>query len=291
MIPVIALLLWFSVASTDVDLTTPPQDVLDHYYQDYPYMKYRGRLWSFESEFTWPEGYRRLDSTSLTPFQYWVSHMPLWHYQIGVTAASRVLILNSDQISRAVHLPWRVSKLNDYTVPWQVLAEYLAAHDLLDKWRVLPRGGDTISYQKFLSSEAVYDARRNVKFRAAEPRFPDTLEFRKFLSLIALNTTYGSLAANTDSISENSLRPGDLLLARNDPGTKGRVYMVMVVAENDAGEKRYIVATTCPNEGCDFHIPLFRDDRTNPWLTLDEMKALAPDSLPYTGFFRLRVPE
>lgn len=291
MITTLALMLWLSVAPTETDLSRPPQNVLDHYYQEYPYMKYRGRLWSIESEFTWPEGFRRLDSASLSPFQYWVSHLPLWHQQTGVASLERGDVYRADQISRAVHLPWRTSRLTDYAIPLQVLAEYVLAHGLEDRWQVLPRGGDTITYDRHLANGVVFDAHGNLKFRPSEPRIADSLEFNKFFNIIATNSNYSSLAANADSVSESDLRPGDLLISRNDSGNRGRVYMILLVAQDDAGEKRYIVGTGCSDFGCDFHIPLFHADRTNPWLTLDELKALAPPDFARAGFYRLRVPQ
>lgn len=289
-----ALLLWSALssgdASAEVDATMPPDDVLQRVYQQYPYVTYRGKLFTFETEFTWPDGYQRLDSAGLSPFQLWVSHMPMWHRDIGVTSLERTTVLAPAQVSRAVHLPWRTSQFKDYAIPLQMLAEYQLMKKREHQWTVHTKGGDSVTYDAFLSSTVGYDARQRLMLRPAEKRQPDSTEFDAFFALVAFNSNYSSLETNADSVSTEHLRPGDLFISRNESGTQGRVYVIMLVVRNDSGDTRYIVATGCPRI-CDFHIPLFHDDRENPWLTLAEVQALAPEQYPIKGFFRLRVPE
>jgi hypothetical protein len=66
------------------------------------------------------------------------------------------------------------------------------------------------------------------------------------------------------------------------------VFVILLVTTNDHGDSRYIVGTGC-SQPCDFYVPLFHDDRANPWLTLEEVKGLIT-GYPVIGFHRLRVP-
>ena len=101
------------------------------------------------------------------------------------------------------------------------------------------------------------------------------------------NTSYQSLAENCDPIVDREVAPGDLLIAYNERGSAGVAYVVMNMMVNDAREKLYVVATGC-SEACDFHIPLFNDNRNYPWITVERIKALGSD-MAYSGFFRLKI--
>ena len=276
-----------AMAQTENKLTS---EELDAYFKQYPFMLYRGKLFSAESEFAWPEGFQRMDGSKLTPYQAWVSHMPLWHYMKGVATLGEGIAFEAEEISRSIHLPWRTTKFYEYAIPLQMQLEYLMVEKRADNWKILPKAGDTMSYARWLVSSPVYDSRQRLVLRTGELRLPDSLEYNRFFNLVAENTNYLSLESNCDTVTENDLRPGDLLVARTEIGTTGRVYVIMIVVENAQGEKRYLVGTG-GNPPCDFYIPLFHNDQTNPWLILDEVKGLPPEKFGFKGFFRLRLPK
>ena len=61
----------------------------------------------------------------------------------------------------------------------------------------------------------------------------------------------------------------------------------MNMIQNSASEKLFIFATGCP-DACDFHIPLIKDDRNNPWVSLAQLKEFASDK--FTGrFYRFKL--
>jgi hypothetical protein len=95
------------------------------YAEHYPFMQGQGSVWTFESEFLWPEGFRRLDQKKLTGYQFWISNLPLWHYGQGVGSLARGTVLVPEKISRTLNLPWRTTKFYDCMIPLQLLAEYV----------------------------------------------------------------------------------------------------------------------------------------------------------------------
>lgn len=258
----------------------------DWYLEQYPYIEYRGRAFTFESEFTWPDGFHRVDSASLTPFQFWVSNMPLWDFTKGIFSYTSGTKFKSSEISRPVHFPWRTSHFTDCVIPLQLVADYKFWRGRQDEVKLIPLRGDTLTYETFLKSEVTYDAPMSVRFKPTQKREPAESEFNAFFDLCAICTDYETLEQNSDRVSDTILRPGDLYVGRDSTGLKGKVYVVMVATNNDKGEYRYIVATGC-SERCDFYIPLFHNDRKNPWLTFDEIKGLIADQ-PITGFFRVK---
>ncbi|MFQ6008540.1 MAG: DUF4846 domain-containing protein [Candidatus Zixiibacteriota bacterium] len=262
-------------------------NLVDWYRQHYDFISLEDTIFTFESEFEIPEGYRRPDSAELSLFQNWVSHFPLWHRwkPVGIWKGGKAY--ERDQISRVVHLPWKGRNFRDCAIPLRILAEFLRYRQREFEMQIIPRLGDTLRYEEWLRSKAVYGGRGEVLIQPDDPREPSPYEYYRFLDFGMKNTTYKSLAANCDSIPESLAAPGDLFVAHNEDATTGCAYVIMNMLVNDANEKLYVVATGCP-EACDFHIPLFNENRHNPWITIEHIRILAAD-LPYAGFFRFKV--
>ncbi len=259
----------------------------DWYVQNYDFFTIKDTAYTFETEFKFPEGYHRLDSTQLSPFQFWMSHFPLWHRWKPIGSWKGGKAFEADQISRAVHLPWRGMTFRDYAIPIRIVAEYLFSQDRREDFQVVPKLGDTLRYTDWLSSREVYDGRGAVKLIPDKQREDTPREYYHFVDVCMRNTSYKSLAENCDSIPEAKIAPGDLFLAFNEKGTKGVVYVILNVLEDDSGNKLYVAATGCP-EACDFHIPLFNLDRDFPWIPLERIKQLGKD-FPFSGFYRFRI--
>jgi hypothetical protein len=192
-----------------------------------------------------------------------------------------------DEISRPIHLPWKGSRFTDKAIPLRILGEWLFYLHREPEFRILPRAGDTLRYEDFLGGDLRYNNRMQPFFQPSERRRPSPREYYRFMMLCIDNSTYRSLAANCVSIKPDDLMPGDLLIAQNETGRKGRVYIVMLKVVNDKGDKRYVVGCGC-EEACDFHIPLLTEDRHKPWVTIAEIEQLAPE-YPQRGFYRLRI--
>jgi hypothetical protein len=257
------------------------------YAKHYPFMQGKENVWTFESEFLWPEGFRRLDEKKLTGYQFWISHLPLWHYGQGVGSLARGMVLMPEKISRTLNLPWRTTKFYDCVIPLQLLAEYMLYLKKPNELAYRPKIGDPLTYPMFLKNDVAYDAHGRILFTPVKERTPSDSLFNAFLDLVAVNTNYASLESNCESVPDSSVLPGDLLIGRDSLGTSGKVVTVLLVAGNNAGETRYIVGFGC-DDGCDLYIPLSQENRVYPWLTLDEVKGLVVR--PHVGFYRPIVP-
>ena len=260
----------------------------EDYVTQYPFMSYQGVPKTFDTEFEWPEGYRRVDSTDLTDFQYWVSYMPLWGTARPVGAPNKGLVYRPEEITRAYNLPWRTVAFYDNIIPYQLLVEYQLANGSWYDFKVAPVSGDTMTFKRWLEGRVVYSASDSLYFIPADPREATEDEFNRFFSMVGRNTDYLSLSRNCDSVADSDVLPGDLLIGRSERGDEGRVYIVACVLVNDEGEKLYGVATGCP-DGCDLHIPLFNGRRDYPWITMETLKELIPEELTRKGFFRLKT--
>lgn len=274
---------------TTVKIDTADIHHFDWYKARYPYMGNWGKVFTIESEFLWPAGAVRPDSATLTPYQFWVSNMPLWHFGRGVSSIKQGAVYPPAEISRAISFPWRTQEFTDRAIPFQMVAEFLLASGHADQLRPIVRAGDTLDYRLFLKSSYSYGSRQNIIFSPAPPRRDTITEFNAFFNLIAVNTTYASLIRNADSISIDDLLPGDLIVAQDAEGTHGTVHIVLTRLNRPDGEKFFLLGTGC-DFACDFHIPLFNGGRRDfPWLTPEQLTAIG-QGFPRRGAYRLRLP-
>ncbi|MEW5993678.1 MAG: DUF4846 domain-containing protein [Candidatus Zixiibacteriota bacterium] len=285
---ILSLLLLFAHAGSSQAARTPAFDSLHQWYVDhYPFFSMEDTVYTFEGEYELPEGFTRPDSTELTPFQFWVSHFPLWHRHkpIGQWRGGRAF--QADEVSRAVHLPWRGRYFRDYAIPFRVLAEYLFYQNRRHDLRVIPPLGDTLRYEDWLTGRPATTAQGEIIFQPAEKRDPGPYEYYAYLAFIMRSTSYRDLAQNCDSIQTEQVAPGDLFIAHDQKNRSGVVYVVLNMLCNDRGQRLYTVATGCA-EACDFHIPKLNSDRHNPWVTIEQIQALGAE-FSHAGFFRLKI--
>lgn len=262
------------------------------YHDQYPFISMNDSIYTFESEFTVPEGYFRPDSSELTPFQNWISRFPIWHQYKAVGIWKGGKAFEKDQVSRVVHIPWRGPTYTDVGFPLRILSEYCRRNCTEFGLRFVTKGdGDTLDYARWLKSKEAISALGSPRLVPAPERDSSEFEFYRFLNMAMQHQTYRSLAANGDSLSAEQVRPGDLLVGHDDRGRTGKAYVILNMLVNDLGDRLYAVATGCPApDACDFHIPLVTLDRSFPWLTQVQLEALV-NEYPHWGYIRLRIPE
>ncbi|MCK4607241.1 MAG: hypothetical protein KAU35_08105 [candidate division Zixibacteria bacterium] len=260
--------------------------IVAFYRQHYPFSTMKDTIYTFQSEFVLPEGYRRPDSSQLTAYQNWVANFPLWHRYISVGNWKGGKVIEYSEISRPVHLPWHGMDFKDKAIPIRILAEFLHYQGREFDLRIQPPVGDTLRYESFLGGKLRYTSRREPFFEPDVEREPSLTEFYRFMKVCMHNTSLASLAANCDSVTADDLAPGDLFLAHDERGVTGVAYVVMHLLVNEKGSRLYVVATGC-SDACDFHIPLLTEDRNQPWITADQIRSLA-NGLPFSGFLRFR---
>ena len=284
-------LMTFLMASTlPAQETAKPVDtngINYRYKQNYGFVTMPDTIFTFEGEFILPEGYRHPDSSELNAFQNYVANFPLWHRFMPVGSFKGKRVFEKDKISRPVHLPYNGPAYTDRAAPIRILAEYLHDQSREFDLEVVPKAGETMTYSKWLTNDITFGAKNAVQFNPGAPKDTSLKEYYTFMRNCLENTSYQSLDFNCDSIDASDLMPGDLFVAHDSTGRKGVAFVVMHMLKNDKKEKLYAVATGCP-EACDFHIPLFNNDKNNPWLTTAQIAELAGE---YTnrGFLRLKI--
>lgn len=256
------------------------------YLERYPFLEGRNKLYSLETEFRWPEGYKRIDPASLNAFQEWISNLPLWRRGKPVSAYGKGIFLKVGEFSRTIQLPWRSTFFTDAFIPLQLLCEFLHSRRQDHRIEIVPKMGEPLSYTRWLSGEVAYDRLGNLTCQPSKKREASELELSRYLNEIAININYTALKANCEPIKETEIAPGDLYIAQSEDTRLGKVYIILTILVNEKKDRLYVLATGCP-EACDFHIPLFNDDENYPWITLEQIKDLAGE-YSSSGFYRLK---
>ncbi len=257
------------------------------YKQNYEFVTMPDTIYTFETEFALPQGFHHADSADLSPFQNYVANFPLRHRLMPVGSFKGSSVFEKEQISRPVHLPYNGPAFTDRAEPIRILAEYLHDHNREFDLPVVPKAGDIMTYSKWLSNDITFDGKGAIQFVPGAPKDTTLKEYYTFMRFCLENTSYQSLAYNCDSVDASLLMPGDLFVAHDSTGNNGVVFVVMHMLKKGKNEKLYAVATGC-SEACDFHIPLFNNDKNNPWLTAAQIAELGRD-YPRRGFLRLKI--
>jgi len=176
--------------------------------KQYQFISLTDTIYTFETEFVFPEGYKRVDTSKLTDFQSWVSFIPIWHQYKAVGIWSGNKAFEKEEISRVVHIPWRGPNHTDIGFPLRILAEYLLLHDNKFNFSVIPNKGEVMDYEKWLSSDLRLGPMGGVKFIESQTKEENKSEFFKFLRMAMEHSSYKSLAANRLPIT-TALKPLD----------------------------------------------------------------------------------
>jgi hypothetical protein len=257
------------------------------YKEQYSYMFYKDTVFSAESEFDWPEGYKRIDEKRLSPYQSWVSHLPLWHSQRPVGSLFSGFVFTPDKISRPIHLTRWKTRFSDQTIALHLWAEYLKMRGRQKDFKVFPMVGDTMRYAEFLSGTLAFGSRGQVVYTKSDKRKQSHDEFVAFMELCDQQSTYKSLAENCLPVAKDSLFPGDMYITFNEEGVKGRVIFLLTMIVDSSGRKLYTIGAGCEKE-CDFYIPLLNGDKNYPWISVDQIAALYPP-MDHAGYFRPKI--
>lgn len=262
--------------------------LISWYHKHYPFATMKDSIFTFETEFERPAGYMPLDSSQCTDYQNWVANWPLWHRWKSVGSFKANLRVETDSISRCLHLPYHGPRQRDCNIPVRIVAEWLYYQERQTDLKWTFELGDSLTYDGWLSGELRLDRLGQPLFVPAETRVGDDYEYYRFMFSCMDFNNFRSLAKNCQPLDSNLLAPGDLVLGYNSKGRDGMALIVVQVIVDKSGNRLYVVGTGCP-EACDFHIPKLTENRDRPWLTLAQVLALTK-SFEHSGTFRLLLP-
>ena len=262
------------------------EGIRDEYLKRYDFITMKDTIFTFASEFTLPDGFEYPYNGDLNEFQVWLRDFPLWHQWKAVGRLRGGKAFEAKEIARPVHIPWDGQRYTDRAFMVRILGEWYRFRSVESQMSWIPRQGAAVGYEQWLKSKPIYTARGELALKDDTPRESSDYDFYSYLHFMIDDGNYRSLANNCDTISLDELSVGDLLIGHDRTGKNGKTYIVMSLAVDKDGDKRFILGTGC-DEACDFYIPCFDKQRNAPWLTLTEVHKLLGD-YENNGYYRFR---
>lgn len=282
----IALMLIFSSISL-AERTKEFEEQLKKQKEEYRFFPQVDTMYTIEGEFPLPENYQWAKTDDMNDYQKWIANFPIWHSSMYAVDWYRKKIIDSKNLSRVVHITWNGGQYREIAFPVRILSEYLLKKNQMEKFDIAPKNGEAITYKKWLKGKPLYNARMELFFQEDVKKEDNTTEFFNMVNFALNSMNFNSLIQSSIQIETKNLKPGDFFLATDSKFKDGVMYFVMHYIIGDDGQKKYVVATGCP-KACDFHIPLFHNDKNNPFVTIDEIENLA-QNYPNYGFYRFKA--
>ena len=259
----------------------------EFYKTNYNFYAIPDTVYTIESEFKLPEGYSYKNSKDIDSYSDWVSNFPLWHKYKHIGMWKGTKHFDATEVSRAIHLPWSGRSFTEFSIPLRMLGEYLFETGQKDKLVVEPKGGETLTYQKWLEAKPVFDFRGNVIWKDGYPKSESDDEYYKYLLFAMQNSSYTGLLKNCNPVESSQVQAGDMFIASDDTGNIGAVYVILRLIFDQNDSTLFLVGTGC-EEACDFHIPLLTAKRDEPWVSQVTLEAINAE-FTKSGFYRFKI--
>ncbi len=263
------------------------KQLMESYKARYNFYSIKDSLYTIDSELSLPKGFSYVELQDSSAFPFWVANFPIWHQYKSVGHWKGGKAFEYDEVSRVIHLPWRGPAFKDVAVPVRILGEYNFQFDNRFAFQVMPKKGKVLTYKKWLAGKPALTNRGEVLFKDDMEKDDTENEYYKFLLFCMQNVNYESIAKSCDTVKVDDVQPGDMFIAYDKTGKKGKLYIIFHLIRNKSGTIMYLAANGCP-EACDLYIPKFTEDRNNPWIDFEQLHSLTKE---YTNssFYRFKA--
>ncbi len=284
---ILLIVLLATCSELHAEKTDQFNELYKSYQAKYNFFSIKDSLYTIQSELELPEGYAYIELKDSSSFTFWVAHFPIWHKYKSVGLFRGGKFLEHDEVSRVIHLPWRGPSFKDVGIPLRIIGEYLLQRDNRFSFSVMPKKGEAITYKKWLAGKPAYNQKSELVFKEDIEKENSEDEYYKCILFSMQNVDYKSIARSCDTIAVDDLQPGDLYIASDTKGRKGKLYIIFHMITDSSGNKKYLVATGCP-DACDLHIPKFNDNQNMPWIDLTKFQGLTKE-FEQSNFYRLKT--
>ena len=257
-----------------------------YYKTHYNFYAIKDTVYTIDTEFQLPEGYRYDYSTEIDSYTDWITNFPIWHKYKHIGLWKGTKHLDATEVSRAVHLPWFGNTFTDFAIPIRLAGEYLFQLNQKDKLILAPPQGDTLTYDRWLEANPAFTYKGDIIWKDGNPKLDTEDEYYKYLIFCMQSATYAGLMKNCEPVESGQVQAGDMFIATDDTGKKGAVYVILRLIFDENDHTLFLVGTGC-EEACDFHIPLLTEKRDIPWVSENLLQELTR-GFETKGFYRFK---
>ncbi len=232
-----------------------------------------------------PQGFDRFPTSSMTPFQAWLTNLPLLPQgRSAVGWKGNKLTGNDWSKDGVIDIPVTSPDITDADILPLLALNFFVLDSTIYTFRIMLTEKDTLSYGRWLEGEYSGDIKSGFKYIRGERKTDTGEEFRRYLAFVTRHFDNKMLMKNAEPITHIRIRPGNMYIQfkPDDPDSVGHTTLILDVCRN-VGSEIKVLAAMGGNPAQSLIVPRVWEAPEKKWFTIDELVAfLRPHG---TGFF------
>jgi hypothetical protein len=220
-----------------------------------------------------PQGYDRYPAKKMTPYQAWLSNLPLKPAGTPIISWDGDTLTPPDSFWGVLDIPITSPEITDADVPMLLLLTFFKLSGQIDKIKVRLKDGVLLTYDLWLSGTYYEDAVKPPVYVEGERRPDSDEEFQAFLDFVFRNVDNKILKNNLKNKDARVLRPSQLFLQfkDGDPDSAGHTAIILDVAQSP-GKKQKLLVAYGGNPAQSIIIPRAWAGDESMWFTYEELR-------------------
>jgi len=220
-----------------------------------------------------PQGYERYPIDKITPYQAWLSNLPLKPPGSPVLSWDGDTLETPDEFCGVIDMPITSAEITDGDIPVIFLLTFFRQTGYLDEIKLRLEGDILLTYPLWLNGTYYEDAAKPPAYVEGEPRPDSDEEFEAFMDFVKRNVDTKILRRSLAGKDARSLRPSHMFIQfrNDDPDSVGHTAVVLDVARMPGKKQKLLVAYGgFPAQSVIVPRAWANDD--SMWFTVDELK-------------------
>jgi len=191
-----------------------------------------------------PENLERYPSHLMTPFQVWMTNLPLRPKGTPITDW-RGEIIEETVLDGVIDFPIKSQYQTDADILILLALNFFSLDSTIYHFDITLTESDTVNYSKWLERdyEIASDGKISFVIRT-DPKSDNRSEFQNYLNFVARAFDNESILLNAEVVAHNRVKPGNLYIQFSDDSLQvvSHVSLVLDVCRNAAKQLSVLVA-------------------------------------------------
>lgn len=240
----------------------------------FPFAKYNEPKLALITQIANPEGYTRYAENRLTPFQLWLSNIPLMprgSYRVDWRGKK---LAEPDTINSIVDMKIDSKYMTDADIPVMLLMNFFHLSGQLQQFNIRLSENLVVNYKEWLSGRYIDDKDKGLYFRDEGIGRADTKEeFDGFVAFVTKYFDNKTLRLNVEHTDDRVALPSHIFIQfkNDDPDSIGHTAVVLDVAMAKEKDRKFIVAYG-GNPAQTVIVPNSGKSMESKWFTIDSLR-------------------
>lgn len=191
-----------------------------------------------------PENLERYPSHLMTPFQVWLTNLPLMPQGTPVTDWRGKIVRETDT-DGIIDFPITSKYETDADILLLLALNFFSLDSTIYRFNIVLDKKDTINYSKWLERDYQGSPGQEISFTVrSKPKIDNRREFQNYVDFVTEHFGEQSIPLNTEVVPHNHLKPGNMFVQFKDDSMKvvSHVALVLDVCRNPAKQMSVLVA-------------------------------------------------